>query len=76
MDDQWDIWDMKGGDYKKWFKSYINEYTITMDIKLLEEPPREGISLFQTALIHSKENKRTGKSVLSKSDGECLGNVL
>jgi hypothetical protein len=59
----------------KWaVKRYLNEYTITMDIKLLEDPPRDGLSLFQTALIHSKENKRTGKTDISRSDGECLIN--
>jgi hypothetical protein len=72
MDDDMDVWDMRDEDFKKYFKNYLNAYTITMDIKLMEEPPREGISLFQTALIHSKENKRTGKTVLSKSDGECV----
>jgi hypothetical protein len=67
------------GDYDKdfkysAFKQYINQYTISMDIKLLEDPPREGLALFQTALIHSKENKRSGKTTLSRSDGECLIN--
>lgn len=70
-----DFWDMDGfGGGKKWFKEKINEYTVTIDMKLLEEPPRDGISLFQTALIHSAENKRTGKTTLSRSDGECLIN--
>jgi thiol-disulfide isomerase/thioredoxin len=69
-----DPWDDYGGK-KKWkSKRYLNEYTITMDIKLLEEPPREGISLYQTALIHVKENKRSGKSDISRSDGECMIN--
>ncbi len=69
-----DFWDMDGFNSKKWFKEKINEYTVTIDMKLLEEPPRDGISLFQTALIHSVENKRTGKTTLSRSDGECLIN--
>ena len=56
------------------FKKNINEYTITMDVKLKEDPPRDGISLFQTALIHVKENKRSGKSTLHRSEGECLIN--
>lgn len=69
--DDWDDWDAwEGG--KKWGKDYVNKYTITMDMKLLEEPPREGISLFQTALIHTEENKRTGKTTLKRSDGECI----
>jgi hypothetical protein len=66
-----DPWDIKSS---KWFKSYINEYTITMDIKLIEDPPRDGMALFQTALVHGKENKRTGKFTLTKSDGECIIN--
>lgn len=61
-----------GGKYST--KRYLNEYTITMDIKLLEEPPREGISLYQTALLHVKENKRSGKTDISRSDGECMLN--
>lgn len=69
-----DFWDMDAFSSKKWFKEKINEYTVTIDMKLNEEPPRDGISLFQTALIHSLENKRTGKTTLSRSDGECLIN--
>ena len=53
-------------------KQYVNQYTITMDLKLLQNPPREGLSLFQTALIHSEENKKTGKVTLTRSDGECV----
>lgn len=55
-------------------KVYINEYTVTMDVKLTGEPPREGISVFQTALVHTKEHKRTGKVSLNKTDGECTIN--
>ena len=40
----------------------VNEYTISMDIRLGDEPPRDGVSLFQTALVHSHESKRTGAS--------------
>eukprot|EP01038_Epipyxis_sp_PR26KG_P004031 gene4031-5768_t len=69
-----DVWGGYAGSKKKWFKEVVNEYTITMDIKIVEELPREGASLFQTALIHSKENKRTGKTTLSRSDGECVIN--
>jgi hypothetical protein len=65
----------KMGSYRsRWHKEYINKYTITMDIKLLDEIPRDGISLFQTALIHAKEDKRSGKATLSRSDGECMIN--
>jgi hypothetical protein len=41
--------------YSRWFKEYVNEYTITIDMKLTDEIPREGISLFQTSLVHTKE---------------------
>lgn len=71
MDDGWG--DKKYGS-SKWFKEYINSYTITMDIKILEEIPREGIALYQTALIHCEENKRSGKTALTRSDGECIVN--
>lgn len=52
-----------GGAWGNWkpAKQYINEYTITMDVKLQDEPPREGLSVFQTSLVHVKESKRTGK---------------
>ena len=72
--DYWDMDMMGGGGKKKWFKEYVNEYTITIDMKLLDAPPRDGVALFQTALIHSSENKRSGKTTLSRSDGECLIN--
>jgi hypothetical protein len=68
-----DFWDSK----KFGMKEYINQYTITMDIKLLDDPGRDGIALYQTALIHSKESKRQGgKLTLSKSDGECFINQV
>ena len=73
MTGDYDIW---AGSSSKWFKEYINEYTITMDIKLMESPPRDGIALYQTALIHAKENKRSGKTTFTRSDGECLVNQL
>lgn len=40
---------------------YINAYTISMDIRLMEETLRDGLSVFQTALVHSNESKRTGR---------------
>ena len=54
------------------FKEYINEYTITLDIKLLDNIPNQGIALYQTSLIHSEENKRSGKTTFKKSDGETV----
>ena len=71
MDDVW----MQG--YKSFFKEWVNSYTITMDVKIAEGDmiPREGISLFQTALIHTEENSKTGKKRLKQSDGECTINA-
>ena len=43
-------------------------------MKLLEPPSRDGISLFQTALIHNNTESRSGKNTLSRSDGECIIN--
>jgi hypothetical protein len=63
-----------GGGYGMYtFKHYLNAYTITIDMKLLDDHiPIGGFSLYQTALIHSSDNKRAGKAVLSSSNGECL----
>ncbi len=84
MDDDDDDWGFitgsgggGSGGYKmksKWFKEYINKYTITIDMKITEEIPRDGCSLFQTALIHVKEDKRSGKTTMSRSDGEAMIN--
>ncbi len=75
-DDDDDDWgDYGGGEWSKYkSKEYINKYTITMDIKVLDEIPRDGLSLFQTELIHAKEDKRSGKLSFNKSDGECVVN--
>jgi hypothetical protein len=53
----------------------VNDFTITMDIKLKNDLPRDGLSLFQTALIHMEENPRTGRKKLKQSDGECVINT-
>lgn len=72
---------MMGGGYKGGFdgygKEYINEYTITMDIKLLSPPPPTGLSVFQTALVHSSTKEQKGSAgvkELLKSTGECIIN--
>lgn len=49
-------------------KEYVNEYTITMDIRLAQEVPSDGFSLFQTALVHSNENKRSGDTLCSSQN--------
>jgi len=41
----------------------------------MDSVPREGISLFQTALVHIEENARTGRKKLKQSEGECLINI-
>lgn len=71
-DDAWPTVSKGWGGKSKWFKEYVNKYTITMDIKIMDPIPRDGISLFQTALVHTKEDKRSGKTTLSRSEGECL----
>jgi hypothetical protein len=60
-----------GAVWKGTWKEWVNEYTITMDVKLLEEPAREGVSLYQTALIHAEESKH-GRHRLKQSDGEAI----
>lgn len=57
-------------------KIYVNEYTITMDVKLEEAPPPDGMSIFQTGLVQTAEEKRTGQMTVSQSDGECLINSV
>jgi hypothetical protein len=67
-------WGDAGKDTAMWkgmWKEWVNEYTITMDVKLLEEPAREGIALYQTALIHAEESKH-GRHRLKQSDGEAI----
>eukprot|EP01038_Epipyxis_sp_PR26KG_P004458 gene4458-6304_t len=65
---------MMNGSKFKMKKQYINEYTISIDMKLVSPPPMEGLSLFQTALVHVKENKRNGEVTQTSSDGECVMN--
>eukprot|EP00457_Paulinella_chromatophora_P000002 gb/GEZN01000002.1/.p1 GENE.gb/GEZN01000002.1/~~gb/GEZN01000002.1/.p1 ORF type:complete len:6816 (+),score=1425.09 gb/GEZN01000002.1/:114-20561(+) len=69
------FWDRDSDDgyYSKWYKEYINEYTITMDLKLLDEVPRTGMSLFQTSLVYAEEAAGK-KKVLRQSEGECMVN--
>lgn len=52
-------------------KSKINEYTITIDMKLIDKIPTERISLFQTGLTGIVKNE-SGDDALESSDGECL----
>jgi len=66
----WDDFDYLG----QAFKTFVNVYTITMDIQVENEIPRNGLSLFQTQLVHLEENPRTGKTKVKQSDGECLVN--
>lgn len=65
-----------GGGWGKWFKEWVNTYSITMDIKIHkdEEIGRDGLSLFQTQLLHTEENSKTGKKIIKQTDGECSVN--
>ena len=70
---EWKEYD--GNNFKnKFHKTYLNTYTITMDLQLTAPPPREGLSLFQSSLIYTTEDKKLGKVALQRSDGECLVN--
>ena len=60
--------------YSKWWKEYVNAYTITMDVKINEHPSRDGLSLFQTALCHVEEDIRTHRKTVVQSEGEALIN--
>lgn len=58
---------------KEWaIKHYVNEYTITFDVKLKREAPREGLALFQTSLVYTEENPSSGRKTIKQSDGECV----
>jgi hypothetical protein len=68
-DDAWDKYASMS------YKEYINEYTITMDIKLLDAIPRDGLSVYQTGLVYLEQSKRSNKPTPRKSDGECTANA-
>jgi len=67
-----------GYDASRWDKDWapkplrVNEYTITLDIKLKNEPPREGLALFQTSLVFLEENPSSGRKTVKQSDGEAV----
>ena len=68
----WGTW-YGGSEWKSWWKEWVNDYTVTMDIKVLDEGlPREGLALFQTALVHSGNAQRSGRVKLKQSDGEAI----
>jgi len=56
------------------FRDIIPSYTISMDIRIEDEIPQAGISLFQTELVHAEENERTKKVKTMQSEGECMIN--
>lgn len=70
-------WKDYGGDNfkSKFNKTFINAYTITIDMQLTEPAPREGLSLFQNSLVYTTEDKKLGKVTLQRSDGECIVNA-
>ena len=60
----------KGAVLPSSWKEWVNEYTVTMDIKI-QEPNREGLSLFQTALVHVGDSKgqSNARARIKQSDG-------
>ena len=68
---KWGGW-YGGGDWKSSWKEWVNEYTITMDIKVMDSLPREGLSLFQTALVHAGAAQKSGRGKLKQTDGEAI----
>ena len=54
------------------YKDVLPEWTVTMDVKFAEAPPREGASLLHTALIHAEETK--GRTKLKPTEGEAVVN--
>jgi len=65
--------DFSGPLWQGSWKEWVNEYTVTMDIKIQDTPPREGLALFQTALVHAEENKKqNSRGRLKQSDGEAM----
>jgi hypothetical protein len=73
MGRMWGGW--YGGDFSGWkssWKEWVNEYTVTMDIKVVDGLPREGLSLFQTALIHAGGVQKGGRGKLKQTDGEAI----
>lgn len=65
-------YDVGGVEPKKKVKQFIGAYTITMDVKLAEEPPSEGLSLFQARVAYIDPDGNS-MAVLA-SDGECVVN--
>jgi hypothetical protein len=66
-------------------KEFISAYTITMDVKLKDEPPAQGVSLFQARIAYvdhlgQRAAAQTGGSgdmtaAVTSSDGECVVNA-
>jgi hypothetical protein len=55
-------------------KEFIGAYTITMDLKFDEEPPAQGLSLFQARVAFVDPGPDgTGKTIMA-SDGDCVIN--
>ena len=64
-----------GGEQGAWkgsFKEWMNEYTVTMDIKVQDELPGSGVALIQTALVHAGSGHRNMRGKLVQSEGEAL----
>jgi hypothetical protein len=61
-----------GSGANKLFRDTMGEWTVTMDLKLEGPPPREGLSLLHTALLHAEDTK--GRKKLKPSEGEAVVN--
>ena len=63
---------------KKKKKDFIGAYTITMDIKIAEEPPPQGVSLFQARVAYvdpGPAGDDGSRKQIRVSDGECVVNA-
>jgi hypothetical protein len=65
-------WGGSGGWAKTTMKQKVNEYTVTMDIKILDDIPREGVALFQTGLVQVGGRSPSEHGQIKQTDGEAL----
>jgi hypothetical protein len=66
-------WGFQGGWGKTaTFKQRINEYTLTMDLKVMDSLPREGLALFQTALVQIGGDQPGDRNQVKQTEGESV----
>jgi hypothetical protein len=61
-------------DKKKPKKNTALQWTLTIDLKIKDSIPVEGISLLQTQLVHSEEETGGGPPKLTETEGEAFIN--